>query len=105
MTEPPPPQLDPRKFQDPFVTAKGEKRAQVALNRSRRCGSTPDPVQSDLPPLLHRILAKNDRLAYLTAAEVAGTSTRSTRGGFAHIADRLHRRRAVHEPRADRDAR
>ena len=23
--------LDPRKFQDPFVTAKGEKRAQVKL--------------------------------------------------------------------------
>lgn len=23
--------LDPRKFQDPFLTAKGEKRAQIAL--------------------------------------------------------------------------
>ena len=31
MTDPPASQLDPHKFRDPFVTAKGERRARVPL--------------------------------------------------------------------------
>ena len=33
--------LDPAKFKDALLTAKGEQRAHVGLKRSRRCGSTP----------------------------------------------------------------
>ena len=40
---------------------------------------------------------RNDRLAYLTRDEVANIWTRS-RATAADAADRLHRRRAVHEP-------
>ncbi len=71
MTEPPS-QLDPRKFQDPFVTAKGEPRAQVALssldtlwfNTGTLCNLTCQHCYIESSP-------KNDRLVYLTAAEVA----------------------------------
>jgi pyruvate-formate lyase-activating enzyme len=70
MTEPLP-QLDPRKFQDPFVTAKGEKRARVALksldtlwfNTGTLCNLTCHHCYIESSP-------KNDRLVYLTAAEV-----------------------------------
>jgi radical SAM family protein len=69
MTEPP---LDPRKFQDPFLTAKGEPRAQVALrsldtlwfNTGTLCNLTCQHCYIESSP-------KNDRLVYLTAAEVA----------------------------------
>lgn len=63
--------LDPRKFQDPFVTANGEKRAQVALrgldtlwfNTGTLCNLTCHNCYIESSP-------KNDRLVYLSAAEV-----------------------------------
>jgi uncharacterized Fe-S cluster-containing radical SAM superfamily protein len=72
MTEPSLSQLDPRKFQDPFVTAKGERRARVALksletlwfNTGTLCNLTCHHCYIESSP-------KNDRLVYLTAAEVA----------------------------------
>jgi hypothetical protein len=71
MTEPPS-QLDPRKFQDPFLTAKGKPRAQVALgsldtlwfNTGTLCNLACQHCYIESSP-------KNDRLVYLTAAEVA----------------------------------
>ena len=62
---------DPRKFRDPFVTATGERRAQVALraldtlwfNTGTLCNLTCHHCYIESSP-------KNDRLAYLTAAEV-----------------------------------
>ena len=67
------PPLDPRKFRDPFVTAKGEARAQVALksldtlwfNTGTLCNLTCQNCYIESSP-------KNDRLAYLSAAEVTG---------------------------------
>jgi uncharacterized Fe-S cluster-containing radical SAM superfamily protein len=64
--------MDPRKFHDPLVTAKGERRAQVALtaletlwfNTGTLCNLTCGHCYIESSP-------KNDRLAYLTAAEVA----------------------------------
>src|SRR6266700_5055854 len=64
--------LDPRKFQDPFVTATGERRAQVALkslatlwfNTGTLCNLTCGHCYIESSP-------KNDRLVYLTAAEIA----------------------------------
>ena len=72
MFEPPRPTLDPRKFQDPFFTASGERRAQVALkaldtlwfNTGTLCNLTCHHCYIESSP-------KNDRLVYLTAAEVA----------------------------------
>ena len=72
MTEPPFSQLDPRKFRDPFITAKGERRARVALksldtlwfNTGTLCNLTCQHCYIESSP-------KNDRLIYLTAAEVA----------------------------------
>src|SRR3954465_2827983 len=71
MTEPPL-QLDPRKFQDPFTTAKGERRAQVVLrsldtlwfNTGTLCNLTCEHCYIESSP-------KNDRLVYLAAAEGA----------------------------------
>src|SRR5437764_14976544 len=62
-------QLDPRKFRDPFRTAKGEPRAQVALrsldtlwfNTGTLCNLTCHHCYIEYSP-------KNDRLVYLTAA-------------------------------------
>src|SRR5215210_2032616 len=64
--------LDPRKFQDPLVTAAGERRAQVALhtldtlwfNTGTLCNLACHNCYIESSP-------KNDRLAYLSAAEVA----------------------------------
>ncbi len=64
--------MDSRKFQDPFVTATGDRRAQVALkgletlwfNTGTLCNLTCGHCYIELSP-------KNDRLVYLTAAEVA----------------------------------
>ncbi len=64
-------QLDPAKFKDALVTAKGERRAQVALkslatlwfNTGTLCNLTCRNCYIESSPL-------NDRLAYLTAAEV-----------------------------------
>jgi uncharacterized Fe-S cluster-containing radical SAM superfamily protein len=63
--------LDPAKFRDPFVTAKGETRATVALraletlwfNTGTLCNLTCRNCYIESSP-------RNDRLAYLTAAEV-----------------------------------
>src|SRR2546423_3251474 len=63
--------LDPAKFQDPLVTAKGEKRATVALkalrtlwfNTGTLCNLTCRNCYIESSPT-------NDRLVYLTAAEV-----------------------------------
>src|SRR6476660_4268426 len=63
--------LDPRKLRDPFVTAKGETRAQVALrsldtlwfNTGTLCNLTCRNCYIDSSP-------RNDRLAYLTHNEV-----------------------------------
>lgn len=65
------PRLDPRKFRDPLVTAKGETRARVALralktlwfNTGTLCNLTCRNCYIESSPT-------NDRLAYLTAAEV-----------------------------------
>ena len=64
--------MDPRKFHDPFLTAAGERRAQVALkaletlwfNTGTLCNLTCGHCYIESSP-------KNDRLAYLSAAEVA----------------------------------
>ena len=64
--------LDPRKFQDPCVTVRGERRAHVALkaletlwfNTGTLCNLTCQHCYIESSP-------KNDRLVYLTAAEVA----------------------------------
>jgi len=80
----PPSQLDPRKFQDPFLTAKGELRAQVALgsldtlwfNTGTLCNLTCQHCYIESSP-------KNDRLVYLTAAEVAEYLDEIEAGGLA----------------------
>jgi uncharacterized Fe-S cluster-containing radical SAM superfamily protein len=67
----PPAQRDPRKFRDPFVTADGARRAQVALrsldtlwfNTGTLCNLTCRHCYIESSP-------KNDRLAYLSAAEI-----------------------------------
>src|SRR6266705_2006275 len=72
MTEPSISQLDPRKFRDPVLTARGEKRARVALrsldtlwfNTGTHCNLTCQHCYIESSP-------KNDRLVYLTTAEVA----------------------------------
>ncbi len=64
--------LDPRKFQDPLVTATGERRARVALksldtlwfNTGTLCNLACRHCYIESSPL-------NDRLVYLSAAEVA----------------------------------
>jgi uncharacterized Fe-S cluster-containing radical SAM superfamily protein len=64
--------LDPRKFQDPDITAKGERRATVALkhletlwfNTGTLCNIECKNCYIESSPT-------NDRLVYLTAAEVA----------------------------------
>ncbi len=65
------PELDSRKFRDPLTTAKGEKRARVALralktlwfNTGTLCNLTCRNCYIESSPT-------NDRLAYLTAADV-----------------------------------
>ncbi len=65
------PTLDPRKFQDPFVTAKGERRAHVTLealktlwfNTGTLCNLTCENCYIESSP-------RNDRLVYLTTPEV-----------------------------------
>src|SRR5260370_4089682 len=72
MFEPPLPTLDPRKFGDPCLTATGERRARVPLraletlwfNAGTLCNLTCEHCYIESSP-------KNDRLVYLTAAEVA----------------------------------
>ncbi|HWB52440.1 MAG TPA: radical SAM protein [Stellaceae bacterium] len=67
-----PPRLDARKFRDPLTTATGETRARVALksldtlwfNTGTLCNLTCQNCYIESSP-------RNDRLAYLSAAEVA----------------------------------
>ena len=64
--------LDPQKFQNPFVTAKGERRAHVTLealktlwfNTGTLCNLTCENCYIESSP-------RNDRLVYLTTPEVA----------------------------------
>src|SRR5438309_8292954 len=80
----PPSQLDPRKFQHAFLTAKGEPRAQVALrsldtlwfNTGTLCNLTCRNCYIESSP-------RNDRLVYLTAAEVASYLDEIERDGHA----------------------
>ncbi len=68
-----PAELDPAKFQDPVRTARGEQRAHVALraldtlwfNTGTLCNLTCSHCYIESSP-------RNDRLVYLTRAEVAG---------------------------------
>ncbi len=68
-----PPTLDPAKFRDPAVTVKGERRATVALsglktlwiNTGTLCNLACRNCYIESTP-------RNDRLAYISAAEVAG---------------------------------
>ena len=70
--QPAQPPLDPAKFRDPSVTAKGEKRAAVALsglrtlwvNTGTLCNITCRNCYIESSP-------RNDALVYMTAAEVA----------------------------------
>jgi uncharacterized Fe-S cluster-containing radical SAM superfamily protein len=72
MNTPTAPGLDPRKFQDPFVTAKGDRRAHVKLealntlwfNTGTLCNLTCENCYIESSP-------RNDRLVYLSAPEVA----------------------------------
>ena len=75
--------LDLRKFRDPFVTAAGEQRAQVALkaldtlwfNTGTLCNLTCQHCYIESSP-------RNDRLAYLTCDEVRGYLDEITREGL-----------------------
>ncbi|MBO0738057.1 MAG: radical SAM protein [Alphaproteobacteria bacterium] len=80
MSEPP---LDPRKFLDPFLTTKGERRAWVSLkeletlwfNTGTLCNLTCRHCYIESSP-------KNDRLVYLTAAEVTEYLDESASSGL-----------------------
>jgi len=66
------PHLDPRKFQDPDVTADGEERASVALTRLETLWfNTGTLCNLECTNCYIESSPRNDRLAYLTAAEVA----------------------------------
>ncbi|MBM3572080.1 MAG: radical SAM protein [Alphaproteobacteria bacterium] len=80
---PRPSRLDPRKFRDPDVTAKGERRARVALkglqtlwfNTGTLCNLTCRNCYIESSP-------RNDSLVYLTAGEVAGYLDEIQRDGW-----------------------
>jgi len=64
--------LDPRKFKDPEVTAKGERRAVVALKRLETLWfNTGTLCNIECANCYIESSPTNDRLAYLTAADVA----------------------------------
>ena len=98
--------MDRGKFDDPQVTAGGERRAHVALraletlwfNTGTLCNLTCGHCYIESSP-------KNDRLVYLTAAEVAEYLDEIERRGSADADDRIYRRRAVYQPRPAGDAR
>jgi uncharacterized Fe-S cluster-containing radical SAM superfamily protein len=77
------PRLDPRKFRNPHVTAKGERRAAVALkaletlwfNTGTLCNLTCRNCYIESSPT-------NDRLVYLSAAEVREYLDEITRDGL-----------------------
>ena len=78
------PRMDPEKFKDPYLTAKGERRASVALTHLRTlwfntgslCNITCHNCYIDSSPT-------NDRLAYLSAAEVRRYLDEVDREGYA----------------------
>jgi pyruvate-formate lyase-activating enzyme len=64
--------LDPRKFQDPDTTAKGERRATVGLKRLETLWfNTGTLCNIECKNCYIESSPENDRLVYLTAAEVA----------------------------------
>jgi uncharacterized Fe-S cluster-containing radical SAM superfamily protein len=75
--------LSPEKFRDPAITAKGERRATVALKRlstlwfntGTLCNLTCANCYIESSPT-------NDRLEYMSAAEVRGYLDEITRGGL-----------------------
>ena len=77
------PKLDPRKFRDPDVTATGERRASVAfaaletlwINTGTLCNLTCSNCYIESSPW-------NDRLVYITEAEVAGYLDEIERDGL-----------------------
>ena len=67
-----PPRLDPRKFQDLDVTADGEERARVALTRLETLWfNTGTLCNLECANCYIESSPRNDRLMYLTAAEVS----------------------------------
>ncbi|HEV2562876.1 MAG TPA: radical SAM protein [Rhizomicrobium sp.] len=65
------PPLDPAKFRDPFITAKGETRASVALERLETLWfNTGTLCNIECGHCYIESSPANDRLAYLSAAEV-----------------------------------
>ena len=67
-----PPYLAPRKFQDPDITADGEERASVALTRLETLWfNTGTLCNLECANCYIESSPRNDRLVYLTAAEVA----------------------------------
>jgi len=71
--QPPPAKpLDPAKFRDPFVTAKGERRATVALSGLRMLWiNTGTLCNIACPSCYIESSPRNDALVYISAAEVA----------------------------------
>ncbi|HEX2255352.1 MAG TPA: radical SAM protein, partial [Afifellaceae bacterium] len=75
--------LDPAKFRDPHLTAKGERRARVALHRLRTlwfntgtlCNITCRNCYIESSP-------RNDRLVYITRAEVVAYLDEIEEGGW-----------------------
>jgi hypothetical protein len=90
--------LDPQKFQDPFVTAKGERRAHVTLealkalwfNTGTLCNLTCENCYIESSP-------PNDRLVYLTTPEVVEYLDEIEREGLGTELIGFTGR-AVHEP-------
>ena len=89
------------KFEHPAITAKGEPRATVALtdpqtlwfNTGTLCNIACENCYIESSP-------SNDRLVYLTADEVSDFLDQLDARNWGV---RLHRRRAVHESRDDRN--
>ena len=94
------PEHAPPKFADPDWTATRERRATVALDRLETlwintgtlCNITCQNCYIESSP-------SNDRLAYITAAEAAAYFDEIEAQRPRHARDRVHGRRAVHEPR------
>ena len=95
-----------KKFTDPDVTANGERRARVALDQLRTLWiNTGSLCNIDCRNCYIESSPENDRLAYITRAEVGFLSRRDRARTAGPHGDRLHRRRAFHEPRHPRHAR
>lgn len=83
MNAPPKPPLAPAKFRDPLVTAKGERRAQVALDRlSTLWIATGTLCNLACTGCYIESSPKNDRLAYITRREVRAYLDEIVRGRF-----------------------